>query len=565
MMWFHRLLVRSKLALVFLVLLSFCLILGWTGYTATARINLLVKDMYADQLLPIRDVGDAAKQAVLHDRALNRDVLETDVKVLAELSRHMKLRSGLVEQQVQAYRETNLTPPEVAALKAFDQRWRDYQDISQQIRVLVDHGDRAAAVQLMSERGRHAFDQVDDVLTEIVAINKKLSDESLQSSGDIFRTTQQELFTITLLTVLVGAALAYFVMRSILRQLGGDPSDAVQIMGRVAQGDLSTQIALKETDRSSLLFALQRMNQRLAQVLSEVVMMAEALSSASEQVASTANAVAQSSAELSTSVEQSSVSVEQMAITVSQNADNAKRTEGIAGKAAISAAAGAEAVLEMVSAMKAISGRVGAIHEIANKTDLLAINAAIEAARAGEHGRGFATVATEVRKLAERTQAAAREIGELAARSVGVAEHAGRLLTDMQPGIQKTADLVQEIAAASREQRMGIGDMKSAVAQVSDGMQASAASAEELSTTAEELSTMAQQLQTLMGQFLLPGHAQFSHPSHPSQPMGELGRHGRYPAAGMGRRSVGAGVASAPAGRPAADNDFDAKFSNYPE
>jgi methyl-accepting chemotaxis protein len=173
----------------------------------------------------------------------------------------------------------------------------------------------------------------------------------------------------------------------------------------------------------------------------------------------------------------------------------------MATKASKEAGEGGKAVVETVAAMKSIAEKIGIIDEIAYQTNLLALNAAIEAARAGEHGKGFAVVAAEVRKLAERSQAAAQEIGQVAQGSVALAEQAGRLLEEIVPSIVKTSTLVQEIAAGSAEQSAGAAQINTAMTQLNQTTQQSASAAEELASTAEEMATQAEQLQHLMGFF----------------------------------------------------------------
>ena len=180
-----------------------------------------------------------------------------------------------------------------------------------------------------------------------------------------------------------------------------------------------------------------------------------------------------------------------------------KVTDGIANKAAKDAADGGEAVRATVDAMKSIADKIGIIDDIAYQTNLLALNAAIEAARAGEHGKGFAVVAAEVRKLAERSQEAAKEIGDLAASSVSTAERAGRLLGEIVPSIQKTSELVQEIAAASSEQSQSVSQIAGSMGQLSRATQQNAAASEELASTSEELSGQAGQLKDSVAFFRL--------------------------------------------------------------
>ncbi|WP_409457151.1 methyl-accepting chemotaxis protein [Pseudomonas oryzihabitans] len=211
--------------------------------------------------------------------------------------------------------------------------------------------------------------------------------------------------------------------------------------------------------------------------------------------------MSQATTEQAASVEETSSSIEQMSASIAQNTENAKVTDGMAGKASREAAEGGQAVGETLVAMKTIADKIGIVDDIAYQTNLLALNAAIEAARAGEHGKGFAVVAAEVRKLAERSQVAAQEIGTVAKGSVALAERAGTLLDQIVPSIGKTSELVQEIAAASEEQSSGASQINQAMLQLNQITQQNASASEELAATAEEMSGQAEQLQRLMGFF----------------------------------------------------------------
>ncbi len=213
-----------------------------------------------------------------------------------------------------------------------------------------------------------------------------------------------------------------------------------------------------------------------------------------QQISASSIQLAQGASEQAANLEEISASVEELASTIQQNAHNASQTEKIASKSAVDAKGGGEAVRKTVQAMKDISERVVVIQEIARQTNLLSLNAAIEAARAGEHGRGFAVVANEVQKLADRSQSAAREIETLSRDSLVIAGEAGTMLEQLVPDIQKTADLVTEIHAASAEQSSGVAQINSAVQQLNSVVQGNASNAEELASTSEEIASQGQSM-----------------------------------------------------------------------
>jgi methyl-accepting chemotaxis protein len=309
-------------------------------------------------------------------------------------------------------------------------------------------------------------------------------------SGQILQTALQTLIADLLLVVLIAVVLSSLVIKPL--------TSLTDVARELAKGNLGVsmdaRVSARRDEFGDFAEAFQEMIGRNIEVIESVKGAAGSLATSSRELQSSSDLMAQGATEQAAAAEQVSSSIEEMSGSIRQIADNALGTEKIAVKAAKDTESGSASVMQTVGAMKEISSRILIIEEIARNTNLLALNAAIEAARAGEAGKGFAVVASEVRKLAERSQKAATEISELSARSMGIAENAGRTLTLIAPDIQKTAELVQEISAASGEQSVGTGQIMKAISQLDNVIQTNAASAEEIAGITHGIAEQAKHL-----------------------------------------------------------------------
>jgi len=326
--------------------------------------------------------------------------------------------------------------------------------------------------------------------------------------------------------------------------------EVTHVAEQIADGNLT--VAVKErSEQDKLMQALKLMIEKLIEVVTNVQGGAGQVATGSQEMSAKAEQISQGASEQAASAEEVSSSMEQMTSNIMQNADNAQQTEKIAVKSAEDAREGGSAVAETVTAMKEIANKISIIEEIARQTNMLALNAAIEAARAGEHGKGFAVVAAEVRRLAERSQTAAGEINRLSASSVQIAEKAGEMLSRIVPAIQKTADLVQEINAASNEQKNGADQINKAIQQLDQVIQQNAAASEEMASTCDELRSQGDQLQTVVAFFRTDdgGDRRRSHAVSRSAPTSSLKSAVKPPVQKMAAKPAPAAIKAGAPGR----------------
>ncbi|MYM83332.1 methyl-accepting chemotaxis protein [Duganella sp. FT50W] len=537
-MFFNNFKVRTRLTFGFGLLLIILMIVSIISISKLASLNyslVICVDFNAEEANIIsKALGEAQKSSTAMRNLI----------VLSDIPR-MKVQKEIFDSSLEAYdmaiseleklfqSDPNTSPEEKNYLIKITDMKATALPLIKKAAELGFANDPSAPDVLMGETGP-SLDKWVNTLIEFREYEKKISNQTASAAYANYEASRLLIISISIGGIFISIAAGYAITQSILKQLGGEPAYAMTVAQEIASGNLNTTIAVRAGDGSSLMASIRLMRDQLADIVGRVRTGTDTIATASTQIAAGNLDLSSRTEQQASSLEETASSMEEITATVKQNADNARQANQLAVSASEVALKGGAVVAQVVDKMASISQSskkivdiIGVIDSIAFQTNILALNAAVEAARAGEQGRGFAVVSTEVRNLAHRSAAAAKEIKILIDDSViqvdaggKLVDEAGVTMTDIVHSITRVTDIMSEIASASLEQSTGIEQVNSAISQMDEVTQQNAALVEEAAAAANSMQEQAATLSQVVSIFQL--RQQTAAGSHAATPLAEV-------------------------------------------